>query len=66
MDVQLIYKLNQDNLVLATLSWKEYNEKPSTNTQYPWAIFVGESHLERKIREVYVVDPLAQHYFTEL
>jgi hypothetical protein len=29
MDVKLIHKLNQDNLVMATLSCKEYNEKPS-------------------------------------
>jgi len=45
MDVKLIHKSNQDNLVLATLSWKEYNEKPSTKTQYPRAIFVCESRL---------------------
>ncbi len=29
-------------------------------------IFVGESNLERKINEAYVVDPFAQHYFIEL
>jgi hypothetical protein len=51
---------------MGTLSWKEYNEKLSTEIQYPRAIFVGESCLKRKIREVYVVDPLAQHYFAEL
>lgn len=46
---------------MGTLSRKEYNEKLSTKIQYPRAIFVGESRLERKMREVYVADPLAQH-----
>jgi hypothetical protein len=29
-------------------------------------IFLGESNLERKIKEAYVVDHFAQHYFTKL
>jgi hypothetical protein len=29
-------------------------------------IFVNENNLERKIKEAYVVDPFAQHYFIEM
>jgi hypothetical protein len=44
---------------------EEYNKKSSTKTQYLWAIFVGESNLERKIKEAYVARPFVQHYFME-
>jgi hypothetical protein len=51
-------------MVPYTLSQKdEYHEKPSSKIQYLWGIFVSKSSLERKIREAYVVDPFAQHYF---
>jgi hypothetical protein len=53
-------------MVPYTLSQKEeYHEKPSSKIQYLWGIFVSESSLERKIKEAYVVDPFAQHYFVE-
>jgi hypothetical protein len=67
MDMDLICKTSQNNVVPNTLSCKEeYNQKPSTKIKYLWAIFVGKSIMEWKIREAYVVDPLAEHYFMEL
>jgi hypothetical protein len=45
---------------------EEYHEKPSSKIQYLQAIFVNENNLERKIKEAYVVDPFAQHYFMEM
>jgi hypothetical protein len=45
---------------------EEYHEILYSKIQYLWAIFVSESSLERKIREAYVVNPFAQHYFMEM
>jgi hypothetical protein len=54
-------------MVPYTLSKKEeYHEKPSSKIQYLWGIFVNKSSLETKIREAYVVNPFAQHYFMEI
>jgi hypothetical protein len=54
-------------MVPYTLSQKEeYHEKPFSKIQYLWGIFVNESSLETKIREAYVVNPFAQHYFMEM
>ncbi len=67
MDMELICKTSQNNVVPNTLSYKEeYNKKPSIKIKYLQVIFVGKNIMERKIREAYVVDPLAQHYFMEL
>jgi hypothetical protein len=50
--------------MLDALKQKEkYNKKTSTKTQYLWVIFVGESRLERKIKEAYAAHPFVQHYF---
>jgi len=38
-------------------------EKPLTKIQAQRAIFQRESNLERKIKEAYMQDPLAQHQF---
>ncbi len=67
MDMELICKTSQNNVVRNTLSCKEeYNQKPSTKIKYLWVIIVGKNIMERNIRETYVVDLLAQHYFMEL
>ncbi len=41
-------------------------EKPSTKIQALRAIFQRENNFERRTREAYVQDPLAQRYCKEL
>ncbi len=41
-------------------------EMPWDNTQVFQTMFVGESYLERKLKDGYVGDHLAQCYFTKL
>jgi hypothetical protein len=68
LDVELIHKLIQDNVIHDALSRKnEFQlERPSTKTQALRAIFEGESNLEWKIREAYMKNLFAQHYFKKL
>lgn len=68
MDIKLIHKSSKDNVVLDALNWKEeyQNEKVVNITQALKAMFIGETNLNRKFKEGYVNDRLAQHYFDEL
>ncbi len=68
LDIELIHEPNKDNVVLNVLSWKEeyQNERVVNVMQALRAKFVGESDLDRRLRESYVNDHLAQHYFIEL
>lgn len=68
MDIELIHKLGKNNFVLDALSWKEenQNEKVMNITQALITMFIGESDLNTKLREGYVNDHLALHYFDEL
>jgi hypothetical protein len=62
LDVELIHKLGQDNVIHDALNRKkEFQlERASTKTQALRAIFEGESSLEQKIREVYMQDLFTQ------
>jgi hypothetical protein len=68
MDIKLIHEPDKNNVVLDALSRKEdyQNERIVNVTQALRAKFVGESDLDRRLRESYVNDRLAQHYFNEL
>jgi len=56
LNVELIHKPGQNNVVLDALNTKEkfQMEKPLTKTQALKAIFQGENSLERRIKEAYV------------
>jgi hypothetical protein len=68
LDVELIHKLGQDNIVFDALSRKkEFQlEKPLIKTQTLRAIFQGKNILGWKRRKTNVQYPLAQCYFKEL
>jgi hypothetical protein len=68
LDVELIHKLRQDNVVHDSLSRKkEFQlERPLTKTQALRAIFEGESSLEWKIREAYMQNMFTQRYYKNL
>jgi hypothetical protein len=68
MDIELIHKLDKDNVVPYALSHKEeyQGEMPWENIKIFQAMFVEESDLKKKIREMYVEDHLAQNYFNHL
>jgi len=56
LDVELIHKLGQDNVVPNALSRKDefQVEKPSTKTHALKGIFYYKSNLKQKIKKAYV------------
>jgi hypothetical protein len=68
MDIELIHEPDKDNVVLDALNWKEkyQNERVVNVTQTLRAKFVRERNLNRRLKESYVNDRLAQLYFNEL
>ncbi len=68
MDIKLIHKQSKNNVVPDMLSQKEkyQDEKVVSVTKALRAMFIKESDLNRKLKEGYVNDHLAKHYFDEL
>jgi ribosomal protein S13 len=68
MDIELIHKLGKDNVVpnMLTQKKKYQDEKVINVTQALRAMLIGESDLDRRLKENYVNDHLAQHYFEGL
>ncbi len=61
MDVELIHKSKQDNIIFDALNKEKFQmEKPLTNIQALRSIFQGESKFQWKITKAYVQDLLAQ------
>ncbi len=66
--LELIHKLGRENVVLDALSHKKefQNDKLSTKMQTLCAIFIGESNLKHNIKETYLKNAFAHHYFIKL
>jgi len=64
MNVELIYKLGHENVVLDALSRKE-EHRPSS-TQILCMMYADEGDLARRIMEAYMKDPEAQKFLSDL
>ena len=63
--MDLIHKLNHDNMVPDTLSRREEFQAMST-IQTLWLVYKGKGDLQRKTKKWYINDPKAQRLPSEL